>query len=326
MIFITDYIKNFKIEKEILGSNFSSYKEEQLDKSKIKVLLVWHAEINEITLQDFPNLHSIVRYGVGVDNIDIDFCRKNHIEVFNNPDYGVDEVSDTTIAMILSLGRNIGKYNNKAKELIKEPNIENPWQENTDFSSIRFKEISLGLIGVGRIGSSVALKMKNIVGNLNFYDPYVPSGYEKVLGANRFNSLENMLENSQIISFHVPLTKETKGMINRSFINKMQENSILINTSRGGIIDSLDCLYNGLSSGKLSSLALDVLPQEPPSLSKKEELFTSWIAENNELSDKIIINPHTSYYSPESYQEMRTKAAIMALNCLHKKQVNNKIV
>ena len=92
MIFITDYIKNFKIEKEILGSNFSSYKEEQLDKSKIKVLLVWHAEINEITLQDFPNLHSIVRYGVGVDNIDIDFCRKNHIEVFNNPDYGVDEV------------------------------------------------------------------------------------------------------------------------------------------------------------------------------------------------------------------------------------------
>ena len=97
------------------------------------------------------------------------------------------------------------------------------------------------------------LKMKNIVGNLNFYDPYVPSGYEKVLGANRFNSLESMLENSQIISFHVPLTKETKGMINRSFINKMQENSILINTSRGGIIDSLDCLYNGLSSGKLSS-------------------------------------------------------------------------
>ena len=77
------------------------------------------------------------------------------------------EVSDTTIAMILSLGRNIGKYNNKAKELIKEPNIENPWQENTDFSSIRFKEIS-GLIGVGRIGSSVALKMKNIVGNLIF--------------------------------------------------------------------------------------------------------------------------------------------------------------
>tara|TARA_X000000368_G_scaffold137298_1_gene107932 strand:- start:827 stop:1807 length:981 start_codon:yes stop_codon:yes gene_type:complete len=326
MIFITDYIKNFEIEEEILGSNFSSYKEEQLDKSKIKVLLVWHAEINEITLQDFPNLHSIVRYGVGVDNIDIDFCRKNHIEVFNNPDYGVDEVSDTTIAMILALGRNIGKYNNKAKELIKEPNIENPWQENTDFSSIRFKEISLGLIGVGRIGSSVALKMKNIVRNLNFYDPYVPLGYEKVLGANRFNSLEKMLENSQIISFHVPLNEETKGMINRSFINKMQDNSILINTSRGGIIDSLDCLYSGLSSGKLSSLGLDVLPQEPPSLSKKEELLTSWIAENNELSDKIIINPHTSYYSPESYQEMREKAATMALNCLHKKQVDNKIV
>ncbi len=106
----------------------------------------------------------------------------------------------------------------------------------------------------------------------------------------------------------------------------MQENSILINTSRGGIIDSLDCLHSGLSSGKLSSLGLDVLPEEPPSLSKKEELFISWIAEDNELSDKIIINPHTSYYSPESYQEMRTKAAIMALNCLHKKQVNNKIV
>ena len=221
-IFITDYIKNFKIEKEILGSNFSSYKEEQLDKSKIKVLLVWHAEINEITLQDFPNLHSIVRYGVGVDNIDIDFCRKNHIEVFNNPDYGVDEVSDTTIAMILSLGRNIGKYKIKLKSLLKNLILKILGRKILIFL-YWFKEISLGLIGVGRIGSSVALKMKNIVGNLNFYDPYVPSGYEKVLGANRFNSLENMLENSQIISFHVPLTKETKGMINRSFINKMQK-------------------------------------------------------------------------------------------------------
>ena len=86
MIFITDYIKNFEIEEEILGHNFCSYKEEQLDKSKIKVLLVWHAEINETMLRHFPNLHSIVRYGVGVDNIDTDFCRKNHIEVFNNPD------------------------------------------------------------------------------------------------------------------------------------------------------------------------------------------------------------------------------------------------
>ncbi len=326
MIYITDYINSFEIEERIIGNNLISYKEEPIENAKIKVLLVWHAELNEKTLSDFPNLNSIVRYGVGVDNIDLDFCKQKGIKVFNNPDYGVDEVSDTTIAMIMSLGRNINFYNSKAKDLFCVPNSDFPWQENTLSSSMRFKDISLGLIGVGRIGSAVALKMKNIVGNLNFYDPYVPAGYEKVLGAKRYDLLDKFLENSQIISFHVPLTNETRGMINKSLIDQLQENSILINTSRGGIIDSLDCLHEGLVSGKLLSIGLDVLPEEPPSLSKKEKLLSSWAKEDENLTDKIIINPHTSYYSPQSYQEMRKKAAIMALNCLDDKQTFNRIV
>ena len=326
MIYLTDYIQSFEIEKEIIGNKLLTYSKDYHRKSKAKVILVWHDELNESSMKKFPEAHSIVRYGVGVDNIDLGYCKSKGIKVFNNPDYGVDEVSDTSVAMILSLGRNIHAYNSKAKKLLKNQRSKYPWQENTDFSSVRFKKMSLGLVGVGRIGSSVAYKMKNIVKNINFYDPYVPSGYEKVLGATRYDSLDKFLKNSNIISFHVPLTMETEGMINEAFINKMQENSILVNTSRGGIIDSLNCLYQGLVSGKLQSLGLDVLPEEPPNLSKKEKLLFNWINEENDLSKKIIINPHTSYYSPESYEEMRKKAALMALNCLKKRQLSNRIV
>ncbi len=326
MIYITDYIQNFDLEKKIIGKKLINFKEDFEKRFSAKVLLVWHFEINELSLKDFPELHSIVRYGVGVDNIDLEFCKKKGIKVFNNPDYGVDEVSDSAIAMIMSLSRNITRYNSIAKKLLRSPNPKYPWQENTEISSMRLKDSSIGIIGAGRIGSSVALKMKNIIGSINFYDPYVSSGYEKVIGANRFESLESLLQNSQIVSVHVPLTKETSGMINRSFIKMMSKESILINTSRGGIIDSLDCLYEGMMSKNISGLGLDVLPEEPPSLISKEKLLTSWLDENHALKDRIIINPHTSYFSPQSYKEMRLKASKMSLKALKENLFYNQII
>ena len=247
------------------------------------------------------------------------------IKVYNNPDYGVDEVSDTTVALILNLSRNISLYNWKSKNLYLKPNPKLPWQENTDKSSLRLKDSSLSLIGVGRIGSSVAIKMKNIIGELNFYDPYVPSGYEKVLGANRFKSLNDMLAKSDIVSLHTPLNEETRGMVDEVFIKKLKKGSILINTSRGGIIKNLDCIHMGILSGKLGAVGLDVLPKEPPDRSSKEKLLLSW-ANDSKISNQIIINPHTSYYSPQSYEEMRYKAAKMSLDAMRGNLKHNRII
>ena len=115
--------------------------------------------------------------------------------------------------------------------------------------------------------------MKNIIGEINFYDPYVSSGYEKVISANRFESLYSMLSKSDIVSLHTPLNEETSGNGQRCiYKKKMRKGSILINTSRGGIIESLDCIYNGVVSGNLGAVGLDVLPTEPPDKSLREKV------------------------------------------------------
>ena len=326
MVYITDYIDNPDIELDVIGKNLCSFKDKAIDHSKIKVLLVWHFEVNENILDRFPNLKAIIRYGVGFDNIDLKFCIDNSIKVFNNPDYGVDEVSDTTLAMIMGLSRCIMSYNTKSIELLTDPNKKKPWQENTDNRAMRLKNATLGLVGVGRIGSSVALKMKNIVGNICFFDPEVATGYEKVLGATRYDSLDRLLTNSDIVSVHAPLSLSTNGIIDDSFVENMKHGSILVNTARGGILKSHACLYKGLLSGKLAGVGLDVLPTEPPVLSVEDKFLSTFVENTKNFRGRIIINPHTAYFSIESYKEMRQKAAISALNALSNNQSSNRII
>jgi C-terminal binding protein len=326
MIYLTDYISDPSIELEIIGNKLQCFSDNISDKKSIEVLLIWHFLANKKNLESYPNLKAIVRYGVGFDNVDLDYCKENEIKVFNNPDYGVDEVSDTALAMIMSLSRCIGFYNKISKNLTTKPSEDLPWQENINQNALRLKESTLGIVGVGRIGSALANKMKNIVGNVHFYDPYVNPGYEKVLGAIRHDTLDSLLSCSDIVSIHTPLNSETKGFINHSFIDSMKPGSILVNTARGSLLESHSCLFDGLVSKKIGAIGLDVLPEEPPMLNENDKLLNSWLDSNSELSHKIIINPHTSYYSPASYREMRVKAATMALNALNNNQTHNQIV
>ena len=106
----------------------------------------------------------------------------------------------------------------------------------------------------------------------------------------------------------------------------MKHGSILINTARGGLLSSHSCLHDALSSGKISAIGLDVLPEEPPVLNIEDKFLASWLDLKSEFSNRIIINPHTAYYSPESYQEMRNKAATMALKALSGSQIQNRII
>ena len=326
-VFITDYINNPEIEQKVLGDDakvicLNKKNEEDFpdEIAEADGILVWHTKITEHTIKKLKKCKAVIRYGVGSDNIDRKALHKYNIPFANTPDYGVDEVADTSSALILNLIRKVNLYNIQTKHKLNE------WQSeviNTDkrHPIKRTSEHKLGIIGLGRIGSALALRMKSFKMQIGFYDPHVPSGYEKVLNIKRFEKIEDLASESSIISINATLTDETKGMINDNFINLLTENTILINTARGAIIENSDVVLRGLKSNKLAAVGLDVLPKEPPS--KNEDLIKSWMDINDPLNTRIIINPHSAYYSSSSIQEMRTKASKNMLKSLKGEKLLN---
>ena len=150
-IAVTDHIQNFSIEREILGDLFDNEITE-----KTTILLVWHKIIDAEFLQQNPSVRAVIRYGVGYDNIDIEFCKQRNIIVANTPDYGIDEVSDSALAMILYLTRKIKMLELLAKE---DPNY---WLgKEFNLKMKRLNTLSLGIIGLGRIGGSIAKKFSS---------------------------------------------------------------------------------------------------------------------------------------------------------------------
>jgi len=301
-IFITDYIKDPYIEKQILKKALS-----KTPHKDIEALLVWHEHINAEYMDQFPKLKGIVRYGVGYDSVDIKYANSRGIYVCNTPDYGIEEVRDATIAMIMNIIRGMTRYDFLCR------GYKRTWQENTIKSIKRISDYTLGVIGAGRIGGSVILKANVLGFKTLFYDPYKERGWEKVLKAERVNSNEKLLKLADIVSIHTPLTSETRDMVDKDFVAKMKKGSSLINTARGKIVKDIDIFYKPLKSNRLSNVALDVLPNEPP---KPSKLINAWRKRVEWLDGRLIINPHAAYYSGRAYIEMRQKAAINVLRII----------
>lgn len=313
-IAVTDHIKDFSIEKKFLGDLF----EDKLN-SKTTILLVWHKIINKEFLQNHPLVKAIIRYGVGFDNIDIEYCKKKNIIVANTPDYGIDEVADSALAMILYLTRKIGSLELLAKE---DPNY---WLgKEFNLKMKRLNKLSLGIIGLGRIGGSIAKKFLPISKNIGFYDPYIPNGYEKVFGIKRYNTLEALLKETDILSINTPLTAKTRNMVNKDFLSKMKKGSYLINLSRGPIVENQKLILEYLISNHLEGYATDVWAEEPPSIN--DELYLSWLNNEEKLKGRIIVNPHTAYFSEEALYESRSKACLTCLDIVNNRFINNRIV
>ncbi len=314
IVAVTDHIKDFSIEQSFLGDYFDN----KLTK-KTTIILVWHKEINESFFKKYPSVRAIVRYGVGYDNIDLEYCKKNKIIVANTPDYGVDEVSDSAIAMILYLTRKIGTLENLAL------NDSNYWiGKNLNLNMKRLNTLSLGVIGLGRIGGSIAQKFLKFTRKVGFYDPFVPNGYEKIFGIDRYKELSELLKVSDIVSVNTPLNKQTEGMINESFLNQMKKGSYLINSARGSIVKNNDFILKKLLNYDLEGYATDVWTDEPPC--EDDKLYSLW--KNNEihLKGRILVNPHTSYYSQEALYESRSKACKTCLDIINGVHINNRIV
>jgi len=297
----------FEVEKEALGLDaeivfLNSIDEGNFDPkilSKLDALLVWRARISEHTVRFLERCKIVVRYGVGYDAIDLNCLKKHGIIFCNVPDYGTEEVADSACAMLLGLHRRIMYYDNLSQ------NLKNDWQ-NQSIRTFRFSRNTLGIIGVGRIGTALINRMKPFGVRLLGFDPYQPSGHEKAVGYERYFSIEEMLPECDLLTFHCPLNNETRGMINTSLLSKLKSESIVVNTARGGLLESFDALEKGLRENIIWGAGLDVLPEEPPG---SHSLINAWRNRESWLLGRLIINPHQAFYSDQSWYEMRFKAA-----------------
>jgi len=235
---------------------------------------------------------------VGYDNIDLCGWGKRGIPVCNVPHYGTREVADHAIGLYLDLIRGITYHTRQLKNAL----IEN-WKPIAYKPSIRLAGTRFGIVGLGRIGMATALRAKAFEMDVCFYDPYVESGRDKALGLNRVDSMEALFAECDSVSLHLPLGEGTEKIINARLLSHCKPSLVLINTARGPLID-LDALYEALKSNTLFAAALDVLPQESP-VDAQHPLLTAWCDDEDWIKDRLLLTPHSAFYSTESMFDMR---------------------
>jgi D-3-phosphoglycerate dehydrogenase len=295
-VLITDpYHQNFHIEKEVLAEInaevFVGHCKTEEDviriSSNMDGLLVSYVSIGKKVIENLPKCKVIVKYAVGVDNIDLKAATLNKIFVANVPRYCVEEVSNHTVALLLNLIRKISKYDQSVKRGCWDPLVGDP--------IFRMENRVLGIIGFGNIGKRVAEKFRPFKLSTIVYDPLVNDKIISKYGAKKVE-LETLLRQSDYISLHCPLNKYTKHLIDFEEIEIMKKGGFIINTSRGEIINQ-KALYKGLQDGKIAGAALDVLEKDPPSLI---DIINA---------DNIIYTPHVAWNSVEAEIELRKSAA-----------------
>ena len=253
-------------------------------------LILQYATISDNVLSSLKNLKGVVRYGVGVNTIDIESATKNNVAVCNVPDYGTNEVADHALALIMALAR-------KLPLLIKDTKS-NIWAYEKAIPIYRLQEQTAGIIGLGRIGLSLAKKLHGIGLKVIGFDPLAKK--EQLPDYINFVSLDELLSHSDIISLNLPLTKSTENLIDSKEFSKMKSNCYLVNTARGGIVNE-EALYQALLNHTIAGAALDVFKQEPPT---DRKLFSL---------DNFIATPHAAWYSEQSQQDLKRKAAEEAI-------------
>ena len=242
----------------------------------------------------------ISRQGIGYNNIDVIAATEQGIPVSYVPDASTAEVSDHTMALILSFSRKLLSVNQAAKG--------GAWQSGRGLGAIvrplyRLNEQTLGLIGLGRIGKAISQKAKAFGLKILVYDPYVPEAAYRELGIKPVG-LEKLLADSDYISIHAPLTEETRHLFKLEHFRKMKPTAYIINTSRGGLIDE-QALITALSEGYIAGAGLDVTDPEPPH------------PDNPLLKMKnTIITAHSAFYSERSAEELRRCAVKAVLDAL----------
>jgi C-terminal binding protein len=278
-------------------------------------LMLYHSlSITRTTIANLRNCKLIVRCGVGYDNVDWKYAREKGIAVANVPDYGTEEVADSALGMMLSLTRGISLLNG-----LLQPGHPH-WTYKPAAPLYRLRGRVFGCIGLGRIGLAAALRAKAFGMKVVFYDPYVEDGIDKAVGIERVDHIEDLLQQSFVVSVHTPLTPETKHLIDAAAIRQMPRGSYLVNTARGAIVDTA-AIPEAIASGHLAGAGIDVLAIEPPP--EDDPLLVAWRDPAHPCHTRVILNPHSAFYSEEGLLDMRLKGAKAVRNALTGRRVAN---
>lgn len=235
------------------------------------------------------------RAGIGVDKIDLEAARENDVVVTNVPAYCVDEVAMHAISLLFSSIRNICFYSNQTQA--------GGWQLREDIPTHRMKDRTLGLVGFGKIPSAIASKLSGFDFSIVSSDPHITESEMAKQGVTKV-SFEELLTMADYISVHAPLNEATHNLFDADAFEQMQDHAILINTSRGGIVDE-QALADALDNGELAGAGLDVMAEEPP--------VDSPLLSN----DKVIVTPHVAWYSVESREELSRTVTRDVVRILH---------
>jgi C-terminal binding protein len=265
-------------------------------------LMILRYKVTAADLPRFPKLRAICRMGVGYDNLDRVAAAERQIMILNVPDYGTTEVADHAIALALTLRRGLLLHHEAQRA---DPPA--PWRYITDPLVRRSSVQTFGIVGMGRIATAVALRAKAFGFRVVFYDPHLPNGVELGLGIERAPTLEALLRQTDTLSVHTPLTRDTRGLLGLHELSLLPQGAVVVNTARGPIID-IDALATLLKSGHLAGVGLDVVPVEPP-VEPVPELMRAYRAREAWTLGRLIITPHSAFFSPQAWDDIRSKSA-----------------
>jgi D-3-phosphoglycerate dehydrogenase len=247
------------------------------------------APMNEQVLGSIQRGSIVIRYGVGVDNVDLDAAKRSGITICNVPDYGATVVADHASMFILALVRRLMLFNDAVKK--------GQWGVKTIVPQLPdMTDLTIGFLGFGRIAQEVAKRMAAFGSNLIANDPYADQKVADALAVELVETSE-LFKRTNVLSLHAPLIDATRHIINRETIATMPDGAIIVNTSRGSLIDE-SALVDALKSGKLSSAALDVFEMEP--LQQDSPLFSA---------PNLLLSPHAAFYSDQSVDNLQRLAA-----------------
>lgn len=258
-------------------------------------ILNTYAPMTEKVIGALQKCRVIVRFGIGVDNVDLHAATRKGIMVANTTDYCIDEVADQAMALLLACARGLFS----SAKIARDP----AWDFKQMPRLTRIRGQTLGLLGVGRIGSAVAARARGFGLRILGYDPYVSDKIASDMGVHLVD-FETLLRESDFISIHLPLNSETTRMVGEDAFGKMKSTAFLINVARGKIVDQA-ALCQALEMRKIAGAALDVLETEPPT-SDDPILRLS----------NVILTPHAAWYSEQSRMEMQRRAVGQVVSVL----------
>lgn len=256
------------------------------------VVLVRESPVTRKVMEAADRCKGVIRYGIGLDNIDLAAARERHIAVANVPDYGVEEVSTHAVALLLAVVRQLMPRDEQVRS--------GRWTSAPSRPMYRLRGRTLGLIGYGRIARQVHEKLSGFgFSQVLVYDPSadIPASFKSV-------EIEEICRHSDVISLHAPLNSQTKHLINADRLAMMRPTTIIVNTARGGLIDA-NALTDALRDGHILGAGLDVFESEPPDSS--HPIFKL---------QNVVISDHIGWYSEESMRELQRKATLEAIQIL----------